>query len=113
MVPLIISHDGAVHKDSVRRWNVFAPDNNVDWVRMAQDVLHYNVMIVLKYFNKGSLVSEAWRKEHSEDMEDEPESPRERIPNAEERKEQLHLDLDPELVGVCGLRARHLHTALG
>ena len=24
MVPLIISHDGAVHKDSVRRWKSFA-----------------------------------------------------------------------------------------
>ena len=25
MVPLIISHDGAIHKDSVRRWKDFAP----------------------------------------------------------------------------------------
>ena len=39
MVPLIISHDGAVHKDSVRRWKNFAPDVQVDWVRMAQNVL--------------------------------------------------------------------------
>ena len=39
MVPLIISHDGAVHKDSVRRWKDFAPDIKVDWVRMAQSVL--------------------------------------------------------------------------
>ena len=30
MVPLIISHDGAVHKDSVRRWKGFAPDIQVD-----------------------------------------------------------------------------------
>ena len=35
MVPLIISHDGAVHKDSVRRWKDFAPEVRVDWVRMA------------------------------------------------------------------------------
>ena len=25
MVPLIFSHDGAVHRDSVRRWKDFAP----------------------------------------------------------------------------------------
>ena len=35
MVPLIISHDGAIHKDSKRRWKDFAPDIKVDWVRMA------------------------------------------------------------------------------
>ena len=75
MVPLIISHDGAVHKDSVRRWKDFAPDIKVDWVRMAQSVLRYNVLIVGKFFNKGSWVSESWRKEHPEEMEDEPGSP--------------------------------------
>ena len=36
MVPLIISHDGAVHRETVRRWKSFAPDVEVDWVRMAQ-----------------------------------------------------------------------------
>ena len=35
MVPLIISHDGAVHRDTARRWKDFAPDITVDWVRMA------------------------------------------------------------------------------
>ena len=37
MVPLIITHDGAVHRDTVRRWKSFAPDVEVDWVRMAQN----------------------------------------------------------------------------
>ena len=46
MVPLIISNDGAVHRDRVRRWSEFAPDIKVDWVRMAQSVLRYNVLIV-------------------------------------------------------------------
>ena len=32
MVPIIVSHDGAVHKDSVRWRKSFAPDNQVDWV---------------------------------------------------------------------------------
>ena len=59
MVPLIISHDGAIHKDSVRRWKNFAPDINVDWVRMAQSVLRYNVVIVGQFFNKGSWMTDA------------------------------------------------------
>ena len=57
MVPLIISHDGAVHKDSIRRWKGFAQDIKVDWVRMAQNVLRYNDVIVGKFFNEGSWVS--------------------------------------------------------
>ena len=64
MVPILISHDGAVHRDSVRRWNDFARDIKVDWVRMAQIALCYNVAIVGKFFNKGSWVSEVWRKDH-------------------------------------------------
>ena len=67
MVPLIISHDGAVHKDTVRMWKDFAPDIQVDWVRMAQSVLRYNLAIVGRFFNKGSWVSEAWRKEHCDE----------------------------------------------
>ena len=66
MVPLIVSHGGAVHKDTVKRWKNFAPDINVDWVRMTQNVLRYNVAIVGKFFNKGSWVSEALRREHAE-----------------------------------------------
>ena len=46
MVPLIISLDGAVRKDTVRRWKNLASDIKVDWVRMAQSVLRYNVVIV-------------------------------------------------------------------
>ena len=75
MVTLPISHDGAVHNDSVRRWKNFASDVKVDWVRMAQRVPRFNVVIVGKFFNKGSWVSESWRKEHPEEMENEPESP--------------------------------------
>ena len=64
MVPIIISHDGAVHRDTVMRWKNFAPNIKVDWVRMAQNVLRYNVVIVGSFFNRGSWFSEAWRKEH-------------------------------------------------
>ena len=85
MVPLIVSHDGAIHKDTVRRWNDIASDIQVDWVRMAQSVLRYNVAIVGKFFNKGSWTSEAWRKENPDEFEDEKESPQERIPTTEER----------------------------
>ena len=89
MVPLIISHDGAVHKDTVRRWMNFASDVNVDWVRTARSVLRYNVVIVGKFFNKGSWMSEAWRKEHPDDFLDEPTDPPERATTAAERREQL------------------------
>ena len=100
MVPIIISHDGAVHRETVRRWNDFAKDIKVDWVRMAQNVLRYNVLIVGKFFNKGSWVSEAWKKEHPDGFLDEPTDPPERMPSVEERREQLGIDRDPERA-VC------------
>ena len=100
MVPLIVSHDGAVHRDTLKRWKSFALDIQVDWVRMAQNVLRYNVVIVGKFFNKGSWVSEAWRKEHPEGLADETDGPPERMASAEERRELLHLERDPESV-VC------------
>ena len=114
MVPLIVSHDGAVRNDTVRRWKVNAPDIKVDWVRMAQSVLRYNVVIVGKFVNKGSWVSEAWRRDHPEEFDGDADGPPERIETAAERREQLQLDNDPSsAVCVCGLRARHLHTAFG
>ena len=91
MVPIIISHDGAVHKDTVRRWKDFSRDIQVDWVRMAQNVLRYNVVIVGKFFGKGSWVSEAWKKAHPED-DDQEIGPQERIATAEERRERLQID---------------------
>ena len=54
MVPFIISHDGAVHKDTIRRWKDFSRDTTIDWVRMAQSVLRFNVVIIGRFFNKGS-----------------------------------------------------------
>ena len=86
MVPLIISHDGAVHRDSIRRWKDFAPDIAVDWVRMAQNVLRSNVVIVGKFFNKGSWVAEAWRKDHPEELADEADGLPESIATADERR---------------------------
>ena len=98
MVPLIISHDGAVHRDLVKRWRDIAKDIDVDWVRMAQNVLRYNVVIVGIFFNKGSWVSEAWRKEHPEEFTEEPHDPPERIETISERREQLHIGPDLESV---------------
>ena len=92
MVPIIISHDGAVRKDSVKRRKDFANDIRVDWVRMAQNVLRYNVVIVGKFFNKGSWVSEAWRKAHPEEWNEEPDGPPERILDPEERRQLLNLE---------------------
>ena len=73
MVPLIISHDGAVHRDAVKRWKDLCPDIKVDLVWIAQNVLRYNVVIVGKFVNKSSLVSKGWKKEHPEEIEENPE----------------------------------------
>ena len=100
MVPVIISHDGAIHRDSVRRWKNFATDIQVDWVRMSQSVLRYNVVIVGSFFNKGSWCSEAWRKEHPEEIADEQDGPPERIASINERIELLNLEHGPESA-VC------------
>ena len=86
MVPLIISHDGAVHRASVRRWKDFAPDIKIDWVRMAQNVLRYNIVIVGRFFNKGSWVSEAWRKERPEESSDDEIGAPERTETGEEKR---------------------------
>ena len=102
MVPLIISHDGAVHNDTIRRWKDFAPDIQVDWVRIAQNVLRYNVVIVRMFFNKGSWVSEAWKNEHPEEYEDEPDGAPKRNPATEERMEQLLLEPGP-VSAVCAV----------
>ena len=92
MVPLIISHDGAIHRETVRRWNYFAKDIKIDWVRMAQNVIRYNVVIVRKFFNKESWVSEAWKREHPEEFDVESDDPPERIVTQEERMERLNLE---------------------
>ena len=63
------------------------PDIHVDWVRMAQSLIRYNVVIVGKFFDKGSWVSEAWRKAHPEEFEEEHQGAPERIPTVEERRE--------------------------
>ena len=75
----------------LKRWKNFAPDIAVDRGRMAQNVLRYNVVIVGKFFNKGSWVSEAWRKEHPEEFADKVQGPPERMETTSERKERLHL----------------------
>ena len=70
MAPLIISHDGAVYRDFVRRWKDFAQDITVNWVLMAQNVLRCNVAIVGQFFNKWSRVLDVCRKEHPLEFED-------------------------------------------
>ena len=70
---------------------------------MAQGVLRYNVVIVGKFFNGGSWVSEAWRKEHPEEWEEEAEGPSERIASAEERRARLQLEPRPFGLSVCAV----------
>ena len=73
----------------------FASDITVDWVRMAQNVLRYNVVVVGKFFNRGSWASEAWRKQHPEEFEEVDEPP-ERMATADERMKTLNLEPVPE-----------------
>ena len=103
----------ATQKDAVKRWKDFAPDIQVDWVWMAQNVLRYNVVIVGKFFNKGSWDSEAWRKEHPEGFVDKTDSTQEINLTAQEKRGRLHIVRVPESAVCARLRARHLHTALG
>ena len=42
---------------------------------MAQSVLRYNVVIVGKFFNKGSWTSDVWKKAYADEDMDEPEGP--------------------------------------
>ena len=68
---------------------------------MAQNVLRYNVVIVGKFFNKGSGVSDAWRENHQEDFDEEYEGHPERIATAQERRDLLSVDHVPDdAVGV-------------
>ena len=80
---------------------------------MAQNVLRYNVVIVGKFFNEGSWVSEAWRKDHSEEFEEEPEGAPERIATGEERREHLHLSSGRESLWVLCQLVRHNHRVFG
>ena len=66
--------DRAIHRSSVMRLTSIAKDIHVDSVTMAQSVLPYNVVNVGQFFNKGSWVSEAWKKEHPDDFLDDPKT---------------------------------------
>ena len=55
---------------------------------MAQNVLRYNVVIVGRFFNKGSWTSEARKKEHPEECKEEPDgAPKELPPPKKEERE--------------------------
>ena len=113
MVHLIISHDGAVHKDTIRRWKDFAPDIQVDWCGWHRTSCTTTSSLLGSFSIRGSWMSEAWRKVHHDEFADEPDGPPERIPTPEERRGQLCKSLIRRALHVCGLRARHLHTAFG
>ena len=85
MVPLIISHDGAIHSDTARMWNEFPRDINVDRVSVAQNVLGNNVVIIGKYSDKRQLGVCTGRRERLEEIVDETDNPAERIATTEER----------------------------
>ena len=69
---------------------------------MAQNVLRYNDVIVGKFFNEGSWDSETWRKEHPEELVEEPDGLPERIVTANERRALLQWNQEPE-GAVCAV----------
>lgn len=110
MVPIIVSNDGAVHKDAVRRRKSFAPDIKVDWVRMAQNMLRYNVVIV-----GDSSIMAAWSPRHGDEsiprnLWKKQKALQKELPPSMSEGERLHLNINRE-GAVCGLRTRHLHVA--
>ena len=89
MVPLIVSHEGSIHKDTVRRWKNFAPDVMVYWVRITQGVLRFNVVIVGNSSTRGA--GSPRRGEKNTRKEFAEQEPPERM-TAAERREMLPLD---------------------
>ena len=77
---------------------------------MAQSVLCYNVVIVGKYLNKGSWVSEARRKDHPQELDDLANGLTQRIPIVEERRDRLDLEQDND-VCVRPPGTPHPHSA--
>ena len=61
---------------------------------------------------QGRLDSEAWRRDHPEEIPDEPEGPPERMATIEERREHLHLVHVREDV-VCAAFEHATSTELG
>ena len=103
MVPLMISHEGAVHKDTVKWWHNFAPDVKVGWVWVPRTCFvitllwgNEGVMDGEEDLKKGSWTSETWRKSHPQEFEDEPDCLSERISTTEERRDLLHNESDPK-----------------
>ena len=80
---------------------------------MAQNVLRYNVAIVGKFFNKGSWVSEAWKKGAPRGAWGWAwRSPRENRYSREAKRGAPHWHRSCGCC-VCGSQARHLYAAPG
>ena len=73
MIHLIISNEGAVHKDTVKRLKDYSPYQGSSGADDTE-VLKFNVEIVGMFFNKESWVSQAQRKAHPEDFGEGPDT---------------------------------------
>ena len=113
MVPLIISHSGAVHKDTIRRWKDFAPDIQVDWVRMAQNMLRYNVVIVGNSSTRAAGARKPGERSNQKNLRVKQMDLQGELPQPRREQNTWVWNLKLRGLCVCGLRARHLHTASG
>ena len=62
-----------------------------------------NVVIVGRFFNKGSWCSESWRREHPDEFEDDHGDPPGRMATAAERREVVNIVRGP--VSTVGVRS--------
>ena len=78
-------------------------DIQVDWVRMAQSVPNFYVLIANLLFDKGSSVSEAWRRDYQDEFDKERKMKDQPIESrVDERRGRQGLELDLEST-VCAV----------
>ena len=97
MVPLIISHDGAVRMDTVRQWNDFAPD-----IKVTGCGWHRVCCATMMSLSESSLIRAAGSPRLGERSTHKKRLMKLKVPLRESqqprKKEELHIDTD--LVGV-------------
>ena len=80
---------------------------------MAQNVLRYNVVIVGKFFNKGSWVSDVWRRSTQKNGKRKLKANQKESQRQQSEENGWDLTMTLWAPCVCGLWARHLHAAFG
>ena len=113
MVCIIISHEEAVHNDTVKMWKDISPDNKVDWVRMAQSDLRFNDVVVGSSSTGGAGSPRPGGKRTPKNLRMNLKALQKDSPRRQSGEKAYILNLFLRAMWVCGLRTRHLPTVLG